>query len=113
MHNSYYLYNAHCIYHLTNDDSAGMLEFRLEGTVLTDPEDLRTESADLQVELSRETCDWLTEPVVNWFHETVRRAVIAEFDRYIQAGDLKQTIARIEKQEAESDSHGGFVGMGL
>jgi len=112
-HNSFYLHSASCRFHITNDDSVGMLEFQFEGTVLTDPEDQCTESCDLQVELRRETCDWLTEPVVQWFRETVDRAVLIEFDRYIAAGDLQKTIQRAARLQAESDSHSGFVGMGL
>jgi len=90
-----------------------MIGFQFEGTVLTDAEDRKTMAADLQVDLRRETCDWLTEPVVAWFRETVSRTVMVEFDRYIAAGDLDKTIRRIEQLQAESDAHGGFVGMGL
>jgi hypothetical protein len=112
-HNTYYLYNGKCAYQLTNDDAVGMLQFRFEGTVLTDPEDCKTLSTDLEVNLRRETCDWLTEPIVSWFCETVSRAMVVEFDRYIAAGDLQKTVARLERVQAESDAHGGFVGMGL
>src|SRR5216683_1835618 len=59
-HNTYYLYNAQCAFHLTNDDELGMLDFVFEGTVLTDDTDQKTAHADLQVSLKRETCDWLT-----------------------------------------------------
>lgn len=111
--NTYYLYNARCVYHLTNHPERGMLEFQFEGTVMTDSTDRTTERSDLQVELVRETCDWLTEPIVAWFTETVRRAVQAEFDRYIAAGDLEQAVQRIERLQKESDQHGGFVGMYL
>lgn len=113
LHNTYYLHNAKCVYHLTNDPEIGMVEFAFEGTVLTDAEDLKTLHCDLQVELRRETCEWLTEPVVSWFRETVEQAVRVEFDRYIAAGDLRQTIERIERTEAQIDSQGGFLGMGL
>lgn len=112
-HNTFYLHNASCTFNLTNDDNVGMLEFRFEGTVLTDAEDRKTRGCDLQVELARETCDWLTGPVVAWFARTVEKAVIVEFDRYIAAGDLARTVARIKQLEAESDSRGGFLGMGL
>ena len=112
-HNSFYLHNASCCFQLTNDESVGMLEFRFEGTVLTDSEDRRTERCDLNVELHRETCDWLTEPVVEWFCQTVERAVVIEFDRYIAAGDLQKTIERVDKLKAQSDTQSGFVGMGL
>jgi len=112
-HNAYYLHNATCTFYLTNDEKVGMLNFRFEGTVLTDGDDRETEGSDLTVQLRRETCDWLTEPVVEWFAETVSQAVEVEFDRYITAGDLQKTVERIEKMEADSDAHSGFVGMGL
>ena len=112
-HNSFYLHKARCTFQLTNDDRIGMLEFRFEGTVMTDAEDRRAERCDLRIDLHRETCDWLTEPVVEWFRQTVERAVLVEFDCYIAAGDLKKTVERVERLEAKSDSHSGFVGMGL
>jgi hypothetical protein len=111
--NTYYLYNARCVFQLTNSDEIGMLQFAFEGTALTDPEDRKTVRCDLTVELARETCDWLTEPVVQWFTETVPRSVAVEFDRYIAAGDLAQAIKRIEAIQARSDQSGGFVGMYL
>jgi len=113
LHNSYYLHNASCVFHLTNDPRVGMLEFRFEGTVLTDVEDRTALQSDLDVELRGETCDWLTEPVVAWFGETVGRAVLAEFDRYIEAGDLERTLQRMARLEAESNARGGYLGMGL
>lgn len=111
--NSYYLYDAQCVFHLTNDEKIGMVAFRFEGTVLTDSGDLKALDADLEIELSGEVCDWLTAGAVAWLKETVSHAVRVEFDRYIQAGDLKRTIERLEKLRAESDERGGFVGMGL
>ena len=113
LYNTYYLHNATCVYRLTNDEAIGMLEFRFEGTVLTDTEDQGTLSCNLDIDLERETCNWITEPIVQWFCETVSHAVLAEFDRYMNAGDLKKTIERIEQTEAESDEHDGFLGMGL
>ncbi len=112
-HNAYYLHNARYLVQLANDPQVGMLEFRFEGTVLTDPEDRKTLQSDLDVQLARETCDWLTEPVVAWFRETVKRAVQVEFDRYIAAGDLQRTKERLARLEAESDARSGFLGMGL
>lgn len=73
-HNTFYLHNASCIFYLTNDEQVGMLQFRFEGTVLTNAQDRKADRCDLQVDLVRETCDWLTEPVVDWFKETVGRA---------------------------------------
>ena len=112
-HNTYYLYNATCVYHLTNSDETGRLEFSFDGTIFTDSDDLHTDRCDLNVELIRETCDWMNESVVAWFAETVNKAVAVEFDRYIEAGDLEQARQRIEKIQAASDDAGGFVGMYL
>ena len=111
--NTYYLYDAQCVFHLTNDEKIGMVNFRFEGTVLTDGDDLRTLGSDLQAELAGEVCDWLTADAVAWLKETVGHAVRIEFDRYIHAGDLKRTIERLEKLPPESDAQGGFLGMGL
>jgi hypothetical protein len=112
-HNTYYLLNASCTYHLTNSDELGMLRFAFDGTVLTDASDQATVEAVLDVRLEHETCDWLTEPIVAWFRDTVRRSVMVEFDRYIAVGDLEQTVARVKRLQAESDEHGGFLGMYL
>ena len=112
-HNSYYLYNAQVTFHLTNAEDVGMLQFRLEGTVLTDAADEKSLRTDLQVELLRETCDWLTEPVVQWFQETVPRTVVVEFDRYIAAGDLEKPRRRLEEIESQADNQDGFMGMHL
>jgi len=112
-HNSYYLHNARCIYHLVNSEELGVLEFSLEGTVLTNDTDQKTQHADLQVELVRETCDWLTQPVVQWFQQTVEQSVKVEFDRYIAAGDLDQTRQRIAKLQQQADEAGGYVGLYL
>ncbi len=112
-HNTYYLHDAECLFSLTNAPDVGTLRFRFEGTVLTDEDDQRTFSTDLEVELVQETCDWITEPIVRWFSETVSRAVQVEFDLYISSGSLEKTVKRIEKVRAESDAQGGFLGMGL
>lgn len=111
--NTYYLHNAKCVFHLTNDPQIGLLEFDFEGTLTTDAADTATASSQFEVQLRRETCDWLTEPIVAWFHDSVSHSVRVEFDRYIAAGDLTRTKERLEKAQAEVDSRGGFVGMGL
>ena len=90
-----------------------MLDFSFEGTVMTDDDDEHASHAHLDAKLERETCDWLTEPVVAWFKETVPRAVMAEFDRYIAAGDLEQAKRRIEALQAKADQTGGYMGMYL
>ena len=112
-HNSYYLYNSQAVYRLTNNPQIGELVFSFEGTVLTDSEDSKCISADLHVSLKSETCSWLTEPIVNWFIETVSQAVQVEFDLYIGAGDLQKARERIEKMQKMADEEGGFMGMYL
>lgn len=112
-HNTYYLYNASCVFHLTNQPEFGMIEFSFDGTVLTDETDQATTAAHLKVKLVRETCDWLTEPVVEWFRETVSQAVIKEFDLYIAAGNLEQTRKRIAELQKKADESGGYLGMYL
>ncbi len=111
--NSYYLYQARCTYHLTNDPQRGVVQFAVEGTILTDAKDRQSRQADLQVTLDQETCAWLTEPMVEFLSESVRQAMLVEFDRYIAAGDLERAEQRIREIQAESDRAGGFVGMYL
>jgi UDP-N-acetyl-D-mannosaminuronic acid transferase (WecB/TagA/CpsF family) len=113
VHNAYYLHNARCVFHLTNDPAFGTVHFRFEGTVLTAADDLNTRHCDVAAELVGETCDWLTQPAVEWLAETVGHAVRVEFDRYISAGDLEKTVKRIEQLQAETEAKGGFLGMGL
>jgi hypothetical protein len=112
-HNSYYLHDGHCVYHLTNHKQLGTLEFQFQGTVLTDAKDVKTIHGDLDVELTGEVCPWLVAPVTDWFCETVCEAVKIEFDRFIAAGDLGKTIQRLEQLRAASDAQGGFLGLGL
>ena len=84
--------------------------------VLVTPEDaadMRATSADLEVELTRETCDWLTAPIVAWFEQAVQHAVCVEFERYIEAGDLAKTKERIDLLQRELEQTGGHVGMYL
>jgi hypothetical protein len=111
--NTYYLHNAHCIYHLTNRDDLGMLHFAFEGTLFTDEQDQTTIRSDLQIRLVQETCDWLTEPIVQWFEESVSRSVCVEFDRYIAAGDLERARERLSKIQSQIDESGGYLGMYL
>ncbi len=113
LHNTYYLHGGKCIFHLTNDEQIGVLEFRFAGTILTDAEDMHTLRCDLEAEMTGETCDWLVTPVVDWFAETVREAVKVEFDRFIAAGDLEKTIRRLEALQEASNAQGGFLGAWL
>jgi len=100
---TYYLVNAHAIYHLANSHITGILRFGFEETVITDASDSHTEQADLEVRLVGETCDWLNQAARDWWFETVRRAVIVEFDRYIASGSLPQTPSGSEDQAAGPD----------
>lgn len=111
--NSYYLLQGSCVFHLTNDPQVGMLAFVFEGPLLTDQTDRQTRLVELDVRLTGETCPWLTKPVLDWFEETVRRAVAVEFDRYIAAGDLEKTLQRIERIRASSEEDQGYLGMYL
>ncbi len=112
-YNTFYLHNASCIFHLTNRHDIGMLEFAFEGTLFTDSTDQKTERCDLTIRMVRETCDWLTEPILQWFMETIRQAVVVEFDRYIEAGDLERARKRLQEMQAATDKTGGYVGMYL
>ncbi|MFZ5829637.1 MAG: hypothetical protein ACOY3P_06100 [Planctomycetota bacterium] len=112
-HNTYYLYDGQCTFRLTNEDATGLLVFGFEGTVFTDPSDLKTLRTDLIVELESAACDWLTAPVAEWFHDTVREAVRVDFDRFIAAGDLTKTLERLARLEAESAARGGYLGLGI
>ena len=111
--NTYYLTNGSCTFQFTNDPDVGWVRFTVEGTVLTDEADTKTVGSDLVVQLDKETCDWLTQPAVQWLSLTVKRAVEVEFDRYIAAGDLARTQERLTREQAASDASGGFLGMNL
>ncbi|MDZ4849124.1 MAG: hypothetical protein SGI77_07500 [Pirellulaceae bacterium] len=112
-HNTYYLHNSNCCYHLTNDPKAGSIAFKFEGTVFTDAEDIKAIRTELQVTLDRETCDWLNQSVVEWLSESVHRSVVIEFDRYIAAGDLEKTRQRLAQIERTLEESQGYVGMYL
>ena len=112
-HNTYYLHRCTCVYHLTNATDRGEIAFEFEGTALTGQEDRKTRSVDLEVTLLRETCGWLSQPIVDFFAESVQHAVLVEFDRYIDAGDLSKTEARMQKLDEQNELSEGFVGMYL
>jgi hypothetical protein len=69
--------------------------------------------SDLEIRLEKETCDWLTQPAVQWLTLSAKHAVEVEFDRYIAAGDLSRALERLAREQAASDAAGGFVGMNL
>lgn len=111
--NTYYVHTGRCVYHLTNDPAKGQVAFVFEGTVMTDQDDLQTKAADVVVKLDTETCSWLSEPFVSFLAESVQHALLVEFNRFIEAGDLKKTEERIKAVQDQSDSSDGFVGMYL
>lgn len=111
--NTYYLHNARCTFHLTNDPSIGSVTYQFEGVVFTDPSDSKSVRAELAVELDQETCSWLNESIVQWLAESVHRAVLVEFNRYIAAGDLQRTRERLEKIESSLEENQGYLGMYL
>lgn len=112
-HNTYYLHNATCRFHLTNNPEIGSIAYKFEGTIFTNTEDLKAIRTELTVSLDRETCDWLNQSIVDWLSESVHRAVVVEFDRYIAAGDLAKTRERLAKIEQTLDDSQGYVGMYL
>ena len=113
LHNTFFLYNALCTFHLTNAPDQGVIQFRFQGTVFTDEADKTTVRTDLEVHLKKETCEWANESVLQWFEQTVEKAVQVEFDRYIAAGDLEQAQERLKQIQSASDDASGFLGMYL
>jgi hypothetical protein len=111
--NTYYLTNGACTFQFTNDPDVGWVRFVVEGTVLTDEADTKTVGSDLAIGLDKETCDWLTQPAVEWLTLSVKHAIEVEFDRYIAAGDLARAEERLAREQAASDASGGFLGMNL
>ena len=81
--------------------------------MITDDRDTHTVGSDLTVALSKENCDWLNQPAVNWLALSARRAIEVEFDRYIAAGDLGRTLERLATEQAAIESGGGYLGMNL
>jgi hypothetical protein len=110
--NSYFLYNARCVYRLANSDVDGMLRFTLEGTILTDRSDVKAEHADLAIELAGDTCGGVPAEVIAWFRTVIERAVLIEFDRFIAAGQLAERVNQLGHVEQLADVT-DFAGMNL
>ncbi|MGI9178653.1 MAG: hypothetical protein ACR2IT_12460 [Pirellulales bacterium] len=111
--NTYYLADGNCTFCFTNDPAVGWVRFRFEGTLITDDADAKTIGSDLDITLDQETCDWLTQPAVEWLGLSAKHAVEVEFDRYIAAGDLSRALERLAREQAASDAAGGYLGMNL
>ncbi len=108
-HNAFYLCDGRCVFHLTNDESEGMVSFRFEGTVLTDAEDRKTVGSDLQVEFEGGSCDWLTAAAVDVVARNRTGTPFASSSTAThRAGDLQKTIDRLQQLEAETNASGGY-----
>ncbi len=108
--NAYFLYNTGCTYHLANSDIDGMVRFSFDGTLLTDRSDCKAERADLNVVLTAETCDGVPPAVLDWLRGVVNRAVIIEFDRFINDGQLAARVKELGSIDSIHDV-ADFAGM--
>jgi hypothetical protein len=106
------LYNTRCVFRLANSDLVNMVRFTFDGTVITDYSDARAERADLAVKLVAETCGGIPPDVLAWFEGVVERAVLIEFDRFIQAGSLAARVSELGQVTSVADL-AGFAGMGV
>lgn len=110
--NAYFLYNTLCTYHLANSEIANMLRFSFDGTVLTDRSDCQAEQADLAIALTAETCGGVPAAALEWLRGVVERAVLVEFERFIEAGHLAARVDELGEVE-NIRSVSGFDGLGL
>ena len=110
--NTYFLYNADCTFGLSNGE-AGYLRFVFEATMKTDETDERPIDIDLACRLAESDFERLSPEVQDFFQEAVRRAVLAEFQLFIDAGNLKRALAQKEHILREWDRNRGFVGMDI
>jgi hypothetical protein len=104
---TYYLYDARCIFRLTNSEIEGMVRFDFEGIVRTDASDALTDEVELDVRLTSETCGDIPPEVETWLKQRVEKAVAIEFDRFIAAGQLSSRTSELGDIEQLSDL-GGF-----
>ena len=110
--NTYFLYNADCMFRLTNSGS-GFLRFVFEATVKTDEKDERPIDIDIVSRLVESDFEKLSSEVLDFFRAATRRAVLAEFQLFIDAGNLKRALAQREHILREWDRNRGFVGMDI
>ena len=111
--NTYFLYNADCTFRLTNGPG-GFVRFLFEATVRTNEKDERPVDIDFACQLAGTDFDQPLDPaVIGFFHQAVRRAVLAEFQLFIDAGNLKRALAQKEHILREWDRNRGFVGMDI
>ena len=111
--NTYFLYNADCTFKLSNGPGS-TIRFLFEATVRTDDKDEHPIAIDLACRPAETDFDLPPSTVVqDFFREAVRRAVIAEFQLFIDAGNLKRALAQREHILQEWDRNRGFVGMDI
>ena len=105
---AYYLYDAHCTFHLANSEVEGTVRFDFEGIVVTDASDALTDHTKLDIRLASETCGGVPTEVEAWLCARVEKAVAMEFDRFIAAGQLAGRTDELGQLERLSDL-GGFL----
>ncbi len=110
--NAYFLYNTRCAYRLANSDIDNMLRFSFDGTLVTDRSDCKSDRADLKVVLVAETCGGVPAVALDWLRAVVVRAVLIEFDRFIDAGRLAERIGQLGQIE-DIANVSEFAGMNV
>lgn len=111
--NSYFVYNADCTFRLSNGPD-GQLRFLFEGTVRTDEADAHPIEVDIAVRLAEsDFAQPLAAVVVDFFVTAVRRAVAAEIQAFIDAGNLQRALALQEQVLREWDRSRGFIGIDI
>jgi hypothetical protein len=110
--NAYFLYNTRCTYRLANSDIENMLRFSFDGTVLTDRSDLKADRADVNIVLTAETCGGVPRAALDWLRGIIQRAVLIEFDRFIEDGQLAERIRQLGRIDSITDV-AGFAGMNV
>jgi hypothetical protein len=110
--NAYFLYNTRCTFRLANSDIDNMLRFSFEGMLLTDRSDCKADRADLNVVLAAETCGGVPPAAVDWLRGIVMRAVLIEFDRFIEAGKLAERVEQLGSVDSITDI-ANFAGMNV
>jgi len=110
--NAYFLYNTRCTYRLANSDIDNMLRFSFDGTLLTDRSDCKAHRADLNVVLTAETCGGVPPAAMDWLRGIIKRAVLIEFDRFIEDGQLAERVKQLGSVDSITDV-AGFAGMNV
>ena len=111
--NTYFLYNADCTFRLSNGGD-GSVRFLFEATIRTDEKDQRPIDVDLASQLAEtDFAKPFAPDALEFFRDAVRRAVLAEFQLFIDAGNLKRALARKEHILQEWDRNRGFIGMDI